>query len=253
MEISFAQFSPESIFYPVRDRLPITSIRESYETPRGRGSAVLLPLLIGTILAAMALFYLHFWQGKEEKATAAGSDAQMTATSMVSSTAGPSTVKPSDPSDAIASAAIEPEPLVAPDSPPPPLPAVTEADFTPWMSSLSLRTYILQKNYGHNEDFWQRGHWMRAVEGRWRGGDAEFRIAIGTMKHRDEFQWQHAMNLSESEFYKEDAHYRQQGYRLIQSQIWQMPNGSTRHQAVWRRESGVHTDQVPSPLSETNR
>jgi len=41
-----------------------------------------------------------------------------------------------------------------------------DEDFASWMTPLTLDNYIRQKNGSHNQSFWQRGHWMSAVEGR---------------------------------------------------------------------------------------
>ena len=47
---------------------------------------------------------------------------------------------------------------------------------TPWMTPSGLNQYILKKNCGHKTSFWNRGHWIVAVEGRQYGGINQYRI-----------------------------------------------------------------------------
>lgn len=112
---------------------------------------------------------------------------------------------------------------------------LAESDFTPWMSNLALATYLRQKNRGFEGGYWARGHWIRAIEGRWHEGAQEFRIALGKMERPGEVQWHHRVDLTEIAFAEELARMSAKEYQLAQSQACRHPDGSMRYQAVWQR------------------
>jgi hypothetical protein len=113
---------------------------------------------------------------------------------------------------------------------------LSESDFTPWMSSLALDTYLRQKNRGYQGSYWARGHWIRAIEGRWHEGAREFRIALGEMERPGEVQWHYRVDLTKIAFSEELARMSAKEFQLAQSQAYRHPDGSMRYQAVWQRE-----------------
>src|SRR5690606_23356282 len=113
-------------------------------------------------------------------------------------------------------------------------PAVSEKDFTPWMSPLALDTYLRQKNRGQRGSLWSRGNWIRAIEGRWHEGGREFRIVLGTMARPGEIGWQYRLDLTGTAFAEESARLGSEGFTLIQSQAYRHPDSSLRYQAVWQ-------------------
>ncbi len=108
--------------------------------------------------------------------------------------------------------------------------------FTAWMTPLALDTYIRQKNKGYSESFWQRGHWITAVEGRWNNGSREFRIALDKVPDLNRWQWQYRVNQSSEDFVNTSKEFAEQGFELVQTQTFKDVDGSTKFQAVWQRE-----------------
>lgn len=122
--------------------------------------------------------------------------------------------------------------------------------FTPWMTPVALDTYIRQLNGPHEESFWKRGHWICAVEGRWREGGHEFRIVYEKMPG-DAWAWRYRANRTRRAFLAEDLRLRTEGFRLVQEQAFLHPDGSERVQGVWRRRlepaevAGTHAGAAP--------
>lgn len=206
---------------------PLSSaIRDSYR-PATAPKTVAIPVLIAIVGTALLLFYLTSWDPP-------GTDPEPK----------PESLSPEPPiADAkplpISAPAVETTPAAIPilsePEPAPELPP-SESDFTPWMSPLALDTYIRQKNRGYHESFWARGNWIRAIEGRWSNGGREYRIAIASMNHPGEIQWQFRLDLGKRQFREETERQAANGFELIQSQGYKLPDGTLRIQGVWKRK-----------------
>jgi hypothetical protein len=211
---------------PLYDRVPISGIRESY-CPANGPRTVVMPLLILSLLAALAIFY---FKGKEDptldRRAVAASPAPVTVEPLAS-TAMASAEFVSLPSPGSVTETHEPPILTRTD--------VGEKDFTPWMSSPALESYFRQKNGGYKGSFWGRGNWIRAIEGRWHEGAKEFRIALGLMSRPGELQWQYRLDMTEISFAEELAKAGEKGFILAQSQAYRHPDGTRRYQAVWQQ------------------
>lgn len=221
----------------------ITCIRESYR-PARRSGTVTMPLLMAAILVALSVFYFKGRPSPPEETSTADApaaiaeafvpevveEAETKVIADVEAPEPPPTVSPVAPSVA--------EPIPVPDPSPREVerPGLSESDFTPWMTPLVLDTYIRQKNRGHRGGFWTRGNWIRAIEGRWREGEREFRIALGTMDRPGEIDWNYRLDLTEAAFAEALTRFGSQGYALVQSQAYRHPDGALRYQAVWQRD-----------------
>ena len=97
---------------------------------------------------------------------------------------------------------------------------IVESDFTQWMSPLALDTYIRQKNRGFSQTFWERGHWIKAVEGRWSNRAHEFRIALSSNPEPDRIQWYYRIDQTEAEFAESIGRLENDGYTLAQSHAY---------------------------------
>ncbi len=208
-----------------------------------------MPLLMGATMLGMALLYFRYWQQEPTVASEATTVTVASQNEAAANASAPSSSKEKSSESDLTRSISSPEELPEIAVPPVAILPPTEADFTPWMSQLALRTYILQKNRGNTVSYWDAGHWIRAVEGRWDRGDVEYRIALGQMERSHEFEWQHRIDLTEADFAKEGAALQGEGYRLIQSQSYSRPDGSLRTQAVWRRD-GLLSHENPSPIPE---
>lgn len=211
---------------PLYERVPISGIRESY-CPASGPRTVVMPLLILSLLAALAIFY---FKGREDptldRRAVAVSQAPADAETLAP-TAIASAELVSLPSTDSVTETHEPPILTRSD--------VGEKDFTPWMSSLALETYFRHKNRGYKGSFWGRGNWIRAIEGRWHEGAKEYRIALGLMSRPGELQWQYRLDMTEISFAEELAKAAEKGFSLAQSQAYRHPDGTRRYQAVWQQ------------------
>lgn len=105
--------------------------------------------------------------------------------------------------------------------------------YTPWLTPLALDSYMRMKDQGEQVGFWDRGHWITSVEGRWHNGSHEFRIRFDVIPNRPGWQWRYRINLTPDEFLAAHGELRKQGYQLVHSQSFQHPDGRRRYQAVW--------------------
>lgn len=184
-----------------------------------------MPLLIVSLMTGMAVFYLKTRPVPEPEAPSAP---MLVATPIVSEALEEAPVAPlpeAAPVPDAAPAASAP-PLVAPMN-------LSEADFTPWLSPLALETYLRAKNRGSRVDFWEQGHWIRAVEGRWREGALELRIAVAKIEPGERFRWQYRIDMTEREFTEALRRLEGEGFRLVHSHVYLRPGDERRYQAVW--------------------
>lgn len=208
------------------ERVPITGIRESHRIVEGPRTLV-MPLLITCLLAGLVVFYFQGEPRPRDVTVESAAPATIPAREAVPPTNTPNLVS---------------VPLATPTTAPRELPLLARADvneneFTPWMSPLALDTYLRQKNRGHQGNFWARGNWIRAIEGRWHQGNREVRIALGVMAVPGQVEWAYRINLTEIAFAEELARKGTEGYALAQSQAYRHPDGTKRYQAVWQRDN----------------
>ncbi len=226
------------------EEYPISGIKQSYRHTR-RSRTIVLPVLMTAIVAFMALFYL-----------AGDPELPVEEETVIVSTPVRETIEESpvertteaNPAAASASPAEEEntiEEVVIPDSEPAEserlkTAAVAEPmkvkGFTPWMEPLALDTYIRAKSSGTGKTFWESGHWITAVEGRWKDGTREFRISYDQIPEIETWQWRYKVNQSQEEFATSVSEMVEQGYTLVQTQTFRQPDGDHRYQGVWHRQ-----------------
>lgn len=212
------------------ERVPITGIRESHRLVEGPRTVV-MPILIACLLAGLIVFY---FQG-EPRVGGDLADAEK-----------PAITPATEAVPAINTPNLVSAPLVTPTNATRELPIISrpdvpEKEFTPWMSPLALDTYLRQKNRGYQGNFWSRGNWIRAIEGRWTQGSREVRIALGVMAVPGQIEWAYRINLTEIAFAEELARKGNEGYTLAQSQAYRHPDGNKRYQAVWQKDNPKRT------------
>lgn len=214
---------------------PISGIKRSYRhTPETR--TIVMPILIGLVLAGMGVFYFQTRPGGPEETEDSSSET-------FSETAGmdiPTTLTGSEEESLVRAMPIASEAPAKPSATSERAagPPSGSDGFTAWMSPLALDTYIRQQNGGHDDDFWERGHWITAVEGRWQSGEHQFRIAYEEIPDMDSLQWQYRANQSFEQFTGQIEELARRGYRLVQSQFFEHPEEGLRYQGVWRRRVG---------------
>lgn len=220
----------------VYERYPISGIKQSYR-PHSGTRTVVIPVLITALGIGMVIFY---FKGKPPLVKAATVETPGIAVKLetpgIAAKTGPLPISPVG-AEPGAKTTVLPESKSAGVS----LPLLTrtdiaDSDFTLWMSPLALDTYIRQKNRGFEQTFWERGHWIKAVEGRWEKGGHEFRIAFAANPDPDRLQWYYRIDQTESEFSEALRRFQNDGYTLVQSHAYDHPDGTKRFQGVWQRE-----------------
>jgi hypothetical protein len=208
----------------VYERFEIPAIRESYR-PVPETRTVVMPLLIALVAAGLGVFFVK-------------------SRPQPHSFASPNEIGP--PADDETIPMLRAVPIdwdeVDSDEAAGPFPETTEAgesDFTPWMSLLALDTYIRQKNRGFEETFWERGNGIRAIEGRWRNGAHEFRIAFARHQKAGGMQWLYRIDQTPAKFEESNSRFAAEGFTLIQSHSYEHPDGNPRYQGVWRKENST--------------
>lgn len=122
-----------------------------------------------------------------------------------------------------------------------------EINFTLWMAPLALDNYIRAKTDRNGRTFWENGHWITAVEGRWNNNRREFRIAYDTIPEIETWQWRYKVNQSQTEFALSVTEMVEKGYTLVQTQTFRQPGGDQRYQGVWHRQLARPTVAESAP------
>ena len=236
---------------PVYEKYPITGITQSYRHTR-ETPTVVMPVLIVSLIAAMAVFFVKSKpQETVEPHEIVSTDEETPGSPSESSPA----IKDLESSSGVqeAESAMEEELSSEEDSVPDintvSAPAETSGEFTAWMTPLALDTYIRLKNRGYSESFWQRGHWITAVEGRWENGSQEFRIALDKVPDLNRWQWQYRVNQTTEEFANASRDFADRGFELVHTQTFTEPGGKSRFQAVWQREVSAAAPVVETSIT----
>ncbi|MDF1825502.1 MAG: hypothetical protein P1U68_12720 [Verrucomicrobiales bacterium] len=202
-----------------------------------------MPILIGALFIAMVTFFIRTKPAEEPPHQEVVSHTEEPPSLSGDSAAKPEIVEPApekDAGDAIIPAKTESDSTKPQDSNrginTVSAPIEATGSFTAWMTPLALDTYIRQKNRGYSESFWQRGHWITAIEGRWANGSREFRISLDKIPDLNRWQWQYRVNQSADEFVNTSREFADQGFELVQTQTFSEPDGDTKFQAVWQRK-----------------
>ena len=211
-----------------------------------------MPLIIVVLVGALGTFYFKTdpdrlakkaelaaleKEALEAAATTGGALALIGSAGAIEGATGP----------ALIARPIEEDLIPLPGEPPLIAANSSEEEFTSWMSPLALDTYIRQKNGSHDQSFWQRGHWMSAVEGRWQESGHEFRIVFSKMPTNGKWRWQYRANQTLEAFIRSHEELGRQGYTMIQSQAFERPDGTRRYQGVWHQREDDAPAMVGRP------
>jgi hypothetical protein len=113
------------------------------------------------------------------------------------------------------------------------------AGFTPWMSKASLDQYLSQYDTtppGGHPNYWDKGHWFNAVEGRWTNEGPQFRIRYGpTPKGVRYLWWYWDHDEDEKAFQTGSKRLAAEGFVLLDPNYFTRPDGTRHYQAVWQK------------------
>lgn len=217
----------------MHDKYLIPGIKQSYRRGPGR-QTIVIPVLMGATMLGIIAFF--FW-------TEPVVEFDPASIPEIVVEEGPVAAMPEKPSiaeffitkEAPAAARVaEEEPVEIPQ--PTRTVEIDEQKFTPWLSPEQLDQHIRKKNEGFDESFWERGHWIKAVEGRWAEGNHQFRIAYEPIPNPDTWQWQYRVNQTQRSFAASIREMSERGFQLFQTQSYLRPDGERRFQGVWQRE-----------------
>lgn len=109
--------------------------------------------------------------------------------------------------------------------------------FTPWMNYKKMQAFLdpLEKKNDKNKNFWDRGHWLSAVEGRWENGEPQFRLKIVESPKGKKCWWFWWFNQDQESYNKHIHRLSDEGFRLVSDNSFAWPDGSRRYSGVWHR------------------
>jgi tetratricopeptide (TPR) repeat protein len=121
-------------------------------------------------------------------------------------------------------------------------------DFTGWMTKSDLDSYFEILNKADTESsYFDKGHWISAVEGRWNGEETEYRVIIEDSPNRP-FKWWWWFGQSQDAFVRKIKKYEKSRTSLVYAQSFLMPDGSARYQGVWLKM----IDHQSAPMSKAS-
>lgn len=105
------------------------------------------------------------------------------------------------------------------------------------MSGDELSAYLegLDGDKPEDKNYWDRGHWITGVEGRWHGGIPQYRISHEEVPPRRAYWWFWYLNLDQEAFSRHVHRLADEGFTLVHSNHFQRPDGSVRYQGVWHK------------------
>lgn len=110
--------------------------------------------------------------------------------------------------------------------------------FTPWMSDPQLHDFMRQFDSdppGHHPNYWDKGHWINAVEGRWHDGEIQYRITYGPVPPHRGLWWYWYLGIGEAHFNRLAKENAADGFTLLDANSFAMPDGTRRYQGVWHK------------------
>jgi hypothetical protein len=110
--------------------------------------------------------------------------------------------------------------------------------FTPWMTGPEVNTFLGQYDTvppGGHPNYWDKGHWINAVEGRWHDGEVQFRITYGPVPKHRYLWWFWYLGINKSYFGNLAAKMAADNYQLLDSNSFTSPDGTERFQGVWHK------------------
>jgi len=112
------------------------------------------------------------------------------------------------------------------------------SEFTPWMSTPDMKKFLSQFDTdppGGHPNYWDKGHWLNAIEGRWHNNRSEFRITYGPVpKHKGSW-WYWYWGISESYFNRLAKEKAADGFTLLDANSFTDPKGHRYFQGVWHK------------------
>jgi len=132
------------------------------------------------------------------------------------------------------------------------------AGFTPWMSRPDLDHYLSQFDTtppGGHPNYWDKGHWINAVEGRWHDNLPQYRIRYGPVPPHKHYAWYWYINQPQDSFTAHVNQMSENGFVLLDPNSCVWPDGTRRYQGVWHKlvpPDAPATAAATAPASPAN-
>jgi len=123
--------------------------------------------------------------------------------------------------------------------------------FTEWMPWVEFQEFLSEKDKKdqNNKNFWDKGHWILAAEGRWQDGQQQYRIRMGDAPKNKAYLWLWYVNEDQKDFDKLIEKFTVEGYTMVYCNSFTRPSGTTLYQAVWQNMN-PRKKTVPNKASE---
>lgn len=109
--------------------------------------------------------------------------------------------------------------------------------FSPWMTYREMDAFLqpLEAKDETGKNFWAKGHWVTAVEGRWAEGRPQFRVKIGPVPSNRKHAWYWWFNQDQTSYNKHIHRLSDQGFVLVSHNTFTWPDGTVRYSGVWHK------------------
>jgi hypothetical protein len=112
--------------------------------------------------------------------------------------------------------------------------------FTPWMTGAELNKFCAGFDTtppGGHPNFWDKGHWIDAVEGRWHEGVPQYRLKYSDSPHGSGryLWWYRYYNMDQQSYSRLVHELADQGFTLLDPNSFLRPDDSRRYQGVWHK------------------
>ncbi len=117
---------------------------------------------------------------------------------------------------------------------------VSNRGFTKWMTYAEMDAYLapLGVKDADGKNFWDRRHWLTAVEGRWSDGRPQFRLRIGDAPKTGQYWWWWWFNQDEKSYNRHIHDMADDHCTMVYGNSFEWPDGSKRYSGVWHRVEG---------------
>ena len=110
--------------------------------------------------------------------------------------------------------------------------------FTPWMAHDEFKEFQRQFDStppGGHPNYWDKGHWIDAVECRWNDGRIEYRISYGAVPPNRGRGWYWYLTQPPEDFDRHCQEFAAKGYTLVHTNSFTNGAGEVLYQGVWHK------------------
>jgi hypothetical protein len=116
--------------------------------------------------------------------------------------------------------------------------------FTKWMTYEEMDAFWkpLEAKGDDGRNYWDRGHWLTAVEGRWHDGRPQFRLRVDGVPGERPSGWWWWFNQDEASMNRHIHEYSDKHCTLVSFNVFEWPDGTKRYSGVWHKRNKAKGD-----------